>query len=327
MNARTTFRAAAMILLSFAMAAGTKAQTAGSEFQQAVAAYQQSPTPETATAVIKMAAAMHSSPPVPEEARKHFVRGSTLFKGAKSPEDYGQVIDEFQQAVQLAPWWPEARYNWALAFEAAGSYADAIANLKLYLLFKLPEADARAAQDKVYALETMQEQTAKAKADADAEQQRVAEKARVQKQFLETTLNHSAAWNDLIRSTADGSTANFYTTSEVSKVVANLSECRIDFHSKASQNNVPAENLDLDLPLRNIQTVLVWSHEEFENDWNARNGRPWNLSVSTSPPITVVTVRYTTGVKDEKSFFFADEYLANRVATAIRRAAASCGRN
>jgi ankyrin repeat protein len=41
--------------------------------------------------------------------------------------------------------------------EAAGDYDNAILNVKLYLLFKLSDADARAAHDKIYALEARQE--------------------------------------------------------------------------------------------------------------------------------------------------------------------------
>jgi len=137
------------------------AQPTDADFQQAVAAYQQSPSNAKAAQIIKLAAAMDQLPPIPEEARKHFVRGAALFKDAKSPDDFKQVIDEFMQATRLAPWWPEARYNLALAFEAAGEYAWAIDKLKLYQLFKLPEAEARAVQDKIHALEAKQEKAAK----------------------------------------------------------------------------------------------------------------------------------------------------------------------
>jgi len=42
--------------------------------------------------------------------------------------------------------------------------------VRLYLLFKLPDADSRAAQDKIYALEARQEKAAKTKADEAAAQ-------------------------------------------------------------------------------------------------------------------------------------------------------------
>jgi len=150
-----------------------------------VAAYQQSPKYAAAEKVIKLAAAMEQLPPIPEEARKHFVMGQTMFKAATSTNDFSLARQEFGQSVRSAPWWPEARYNLALALEAAGNYTNAISSLKLYQLFKLSDAEARAVQDKIYALEAKQEMAAKeaqAKAEQEAQKRRqeAAEKERLQ---------------------------------------------------------------------------------------------------------------------------------------------------
>ena len=156
------------------------AQSSDVVFQQAVVDYQKSPSADGADKIIKLAVAMDKLPPAPEEARKHFVKGAALFKEAKSPADFSQVLDEFKQAVRIAPWWPEARYNFALACESAGEYASAIENLKLYLLFKLPDAEARVIQDKIYVLEAKQEKTEK-----ESSPEAVATKnAREQEEFL-----------------------------------------------------------------------------------------------------------------------------------------------
>jgi tetratricopeptide (TPR) repeat protein len=149
------------ILLMFVSAYPNLAQSTGADFELAVAEYQQSHSTAAVEKVIKLAAAMGRLPAIPEEARRHFVRGTALFRDANSPEDFTQVLDEFKQATDLAPWWPEARYNWALAYEAAGDYAKAIDHLNLYLLFKLPEAEARTVQDKIYVLEAKQEKAVK----------------------------------------------------------------------------------------------------------------------------------------------------------------------
>ena len=108
---------------------------------------------------------------IPEEARKHFVEGATLFKDAKTPDDFVIVESEFKQAVDLAlaPQWPEARYNLGLAKEAAGDYAGAMADLKIYLGFKLPDAEARIVQDKVYALEAKAGEIARKQKQAEDE--------------------------------------------------------------------------------------------------------------------------------------------------------------
>lgn len=133
-------------------------QTTLTPFQQALADYNHSDTSNVianSEIVIRLAVAMDQLPPIPEEARKHFVIGTTLFKDAKTQDDYKLVIDEFRQAVHLAPWWPDARYNLALSCETAGSYyyLGAIANLHLYQLFKLSDTESRTVQDKIYVLE------------------------------------------------------------------------------------------------------------------------------------------------------------------------------
>lgn len=106
---------------------------------------------------------------IPEEARKHFVMGETMFKEAKSADNFSQAAGEFTEAAKLAPQWPEARYNLALAKEAAGDYSGAMADLKLYQQFKLSDSEARTVQDKIYALE--------AKAAVAAKQQKAEDKA------------------------------------------------------------------------------------------------------------------------------------------------------
>jgi len=117
---------------------------------------------------------------IPEEARKHFVMGTTLFKDAKTADDFVQVESEFKQAADLAPQWPEARYNLALAREAAGDYSGAMADLKVYQQFKLSDADARNVQDKIYALEAKQQKkdgAAKVAADAASAKEAAATQA------------------------------------------------------------------------------------------------------------------------------------------------------
>ena len=117
-----------------------------------------------------------ASPAVPEEARRHFVIGTTLFKDAKSHDDFVQVVSEFKQATDLAPQWPEARYNLALVKESAEDYSGAIADFKIYQKFSLSESEARTVQDKIYVLEAKQQKkdssaklaTDKAKADEAA---------------------------------------------------------------------------------------------------------------------------------------------------------------
>lgn len=113
--------------------------------------------------------------------------GTTLFKEAKTADDFTQVEGEFKQAADLAPQWPEARYNLALTKEAAGDYSGATADLKLYQQFKLSESEARTVQDTIYALEAKavaaeKRQAAKQESDDKQREQRIVD---LQKRFPE----------------------------------------------------------------------------------------------------------------------------------------------
>jgi ankyrin repeat protein len=73
---------------------------------------------------------------VSNEAQWHFDLGTA----ATNASDYAEAIREFEQAVKLAPDWPEARYNLAFVQEQAVKIADAIASYKEYLKLA-PNAD------------------------------------------------------------------------------------------------------------------------------------------------------------------------------------------
>lgn len=118
--------------------------------------------------IITLALKLKPAPAVPEEARRHFVKAVTLQKEAKTPEDYDLPIQEYRQALLLAPWWSDAYYDLSSALELKQQYAEAIQNLKLSILASPAGPDARAAQDKVYALEAKSEKQTKEKAEQAA---------------------------------------------------------------------------------------------------------------------------------------------------------------
>ncbi len=142
----------------------TNSQPSDADFQQAVSDYQQSPSQTLAEKVIKLARTMDQLPPIPEEARGHFVKGKVILESAKDAGDFSLASQEFLQAARLAPWWPEARRCLAVTMEAAGAYTNAIVNLKLYQQFKLADTESRDAQDEIYKIEAKQEMAAKEQA-------------------------------------------------------------------------------------------------------------------------------------------------------------------
>lgn len=145
------------------------AESPREQLRQMVEQLQKSPTDDVLREkIIQLAQKLKPAPAVPEEARRHFVKAVTLQKDARSPEDYDLPIQEYRQALLFAPWWSDAYFDLASALELKQQYADAIQNLKLSILASPEGPDARAAQDKVYALEAKQEKLTKEKVEQDA---------------------------------------------------------------------------------------------------------------------------------------------------------------
>ncbi len=163
---------------------------AAEQLKQYLAEFKGSPTNiPLREKIIRLVATMNPKPEIPEEARRHFVKANTLMKDAKAPSDYDAVMKEYNQAIILAPWWPDVIYNAAMAREAQGRYQSAIGGLKWFLLTKPSETEARAAQDRIYALEAKLEKAEKDKVEqqkrdqeASAEQQRREQAAAKQRQ-------------------------------------------------------------------------------------------------------------------------------------------------
>jgi len=134
--------------------------------------------------IIKFVQEMKPAPPVPEEARRHYVMALTLFKGAKKVEDYSESIEEFRGALLIAPWWADANRDLGMALEAAKRYDDAISALKLYMVSGLGEEKARAAQDEIYKIEGMKKLAAREREESSPAA--IAEKKReTEKEFIE----------------------------------------------------------------------------------------------------------------------------------------------
>lgn len=79
-----------------------------------------------------------------EQAQRHFDRGMAAVEMANSPEDYALAITEFEQAISLAPNWPEAYYNLGMVQEKAGKYRVAAESFRQYLQLAPDSPDAAA---------------------------------------------------------------------------------------------------------------------------------------------------------------------------------------
>jgi tetratricopeptide (TPR) repeat protein len=103
--------------------------------------------------IASLGARMKPPPAIPEDARRHFAYAGTAVKDAKGPSDLDNSIDEFTEAVRLAPWWPDANFNVGVLLEKRERYAEAARYLKIYLIAAPSASDAQTVQQKIYELE------------------------------------------------------------------------------------------------------------------------------------------------------------------------------
>jgi tetratricopeptide (TPR) repeat protein len=100
-------------------------------------------------------------PVVPEEAKRHLVRGKAAFKDAKDARDFNEAAEEFKQALLVAPWLVEAYFNLGIIQDKAGQYAAAIENLKLYVGAAPNAPDVGKVQELIYEIEYREEKRLK----------------------------------------------------------------------------------------------------------------------------------------------------------------------
>ena len=96
---------------------------------------------------------LSTKPSAPEDAERHFVRGTTFLQKASDEAGYTKAISELESALTKAPWMAAAYYNLGIAQEKAGLYAEALQSLKWYLLAEPDAKNAREVKNKIYALE------------------------------------------------------------------------------------------------------------------------------------------------------------------------------
>ncbi len=158
-----------LILFAFAfftMTTSAYAQSPREQLNQMVQQLQKAPNDNALREkIIKLAAGIKPAPPIPEEARRHFVKAVTLQKEAKSMTDYEIVVSEYQSALSSAPWSGDAYYNLSVALEASARFSEAKGALQFYLMSG--PKDAVPAQDRIYALEAKQEKADREKSVYD----------------------------------------------------------------------------------------------------------------------------------------------------------------
>lgn len=71
-------------------------------------------------------------------------------EGAVRDRNFEDAADLYEQALGIAPWWPEGHFNRALILAEVGDYDLAIGEMKRYLLLEPAAPNARAVKDRIY---------------------------------------------------------------------------------------------------------------------------------------------------------------------------------
>jgi len=99
--------------------------------------------------IIKLALKLDPPPAVPDEARQRIAAGQTASKSAKVPKDFIPAISEFQRALRLAPWLPDAYFGLGESLEKRRDYPAAIRSFELYLLAAPTAQDTESVQKRM----------------------------------------------------------------------------------------------------------------------------------------------------------------------------------
>lgn len=100
-------------------------------------------------AVVQQYRSADPKPAVSEDMRRYEIQAEAAVQG----KQFEQAADLYDQALAIAPWWPQAHFNRALILESLGEYDLAIDEMRRYLKLEPDAPNARAAQDKIYAWE------------------------------------------------------------------------------------------------------------------------------------------------------------------------------
>lgn len=112
--------------------------------------------------IIEVAPKVKPAPAAPEEMVRFLARGRAAVGAAKDEQGFERAANEFRQALKLAPWLADGYYNLGVVLDKAGRHAEAIQNLKLYLLANPNAADAKRVQELIYEVEYRQEEAKRA---------------------------------------------------------------------------------------------------------------------------------------------------------------------
>jgi len=209
------------ILALLALAASAYAQTPREQLNQMVQQLQKTPNDNALREkIIKLTQGVKPRPAIPEEANRAFVKGNVFQKEAKDASGYDLAISAYREALRVAPWWGDAYFNLAVALEAAGKFDEAIASVKLYVA-SVPgaSAEAREAQNHIYAIEAKSEMASRqavARAAEERERQRPSVEGRWETGgWIDFQVTKSGEKFDIIPGLMSGRLANQWVATDI----------------------------------------------------------------------------------------------------------------
>jgi hypothetical protein len=135
-----------------------QAQSADEQLGQLVQKLQSNPSDiSLREQIIKVALQFKPAPAIPEDARAHFIKGTTIAKAARNAPEQGLAEKNLKEASRIAPWWGDAYHELAAVQELVNQFADAQTSLRLYILTEPGTKEVRDAQDHIYVLDAKQE--------------------------------------------------------------------------------------------------------------------------------------------------------------------------
>ncbi len=90
--------------------------------------------------------ALKKKPRLPKEAHKFAVQA----EDATSEKKYDEACELYKQALAIAPWWSQGRYNRAHLLAETHHHTEAITEMERYLQLEPRAKDAAEAQDQIY---------------------------------------------------------------------------------------------------------------------------------------------------------------------------------
>jgi hypothetical protein len=85
-------------------------------------------------------------PALPEDVRKYKIQAEFAVRQKR----FDDAADRYDQALQIASWWPQGHFNRALILGELKRYGEAIDEMNRYLLLVPDAQNVRAAKDKIY---------------------------------------------------------------------------------------------------------------------------------------------------------------------------------